>query len=344
MDKLFEKIIRMSQKELFDAIMDAFKGQKKLYKKGEYILVRGNAPVMLEAHLDTVHKERVREICKSEDGDVIMSPQGIGGDDRCGVYALLQIWRNCEEKPFLLFTCNEEIGCIGASTFAKDYTDGKIKMRGLDKLKFIIEIDRKGNDDAVYYDCDNDEFEDYITSKGFKTQWGSCSDISETAPALGIAAVNLSSGYYNQHTLHEYIVLSELKETIRKVIDIVDESTDDSVPVYEYVEMIRSYSKYNWDKYDWSKYSYGKYDWDKYDYVYNTHDDYESSITEELQKSGVIGTEWEEVYRDLVDCGYTVEELDCYRQYEGEEALIELYEMEFGLAPIECVQTVVKDK
>ena len=343
MDKMFESIVKMSQEELFDNIVNTFKGQKKLYKKGEYILVRGTAPVMLEAHLDTVHKECVRDICKSADGNVIMSPQGIGGDDRCGVYALLQIWKNCEEKPFLLFTCNEEIGCVGATTFASDYGDGKIKMKGLDKLKFIIEIDRKGKDDAVYYECDNDEFEDYITSKGFKTQWGSCSDICETAPALGVAAVNLSSGYYNQHTLHEYIVLSELKETIRKVIDIVEESVEDSVPAFEWVEMPKTYN-------------YGKFGWSNYDKYYGLDDDWywrddykyctknEDALTKELQKVGVLGTQWEEIYRDLIDCGYSVEELDCYRQYEGDESLIELYEMEFGLAPHECTQSIVNGK
>lgn len=328
MDKLFETIVKMSQEELFDSIVKTFKTQKKVYKKGEYILVRGTAPVMLEAHLDTVHKECVRDICKSADGDIIMSPQGIGGDDRCGVYALLQVWKNAKVKPFLLFTCDEEIGCIGASKFAHDYDNGKIKMKGLNKLKFIIEIDRKGKDDAVYYECDNDEFEDYITSKGFKTQWGSCSDICETAPSLGVAAVNLSSGYYNQHTLHEYVVLSELKETIRKVIDIVNESVEDSVPVFEWVEMVY-YSKYNWDNYN-KYYGYDKWYWEDDKYCTKGED----VVTGELRKSGVLGTEWENIYRDLIGLGYSADELDQFRQYDGDEALIETYEMEFGLAPI----------
>ena len=44
----------------------------------------------------------------------------------------------------------------------------------------------------------------FIESTGyFKTAWGSVSDISTIAPALGVAAVNLSSGYFDEHTTRE---------------------------------------------------------------------------------------------------------------------------------------------
>ena len=39
-----------------------------------------------------------------------MSPQGIGGDDRCGVFALQSIYAAAKKKPWLLFTCDEETG------------------------------------------------------------------------------------------------------------------------------------------------------------------------------------------------------------------------------------------
>ena len=68
----------------------------------------------------------------------------------------------------------------------------------------------------MYYDCDNPEFEAYITSKGFETQCGSLSDISYVAPELGVAAVNLSSGYYNAHTQHEYINRKHLNATVKE--------------------------------------------------------------------------------------------------------------------------------
>ena len=38
--------------------------------------------------------------------------------------------------------------------------------------------------------------------------------------ALGVAAVNLSSGYYNAHTQHEYINKKQLDTVVQKVIGI----------------------------------------------------------------------------------------------------------------------------
>ncbi|PUU99061.1 hypothetical protein DCD76_18615, partial [Acinetobacter baumannii] len=120
-----------------------FKG-KTLISKGNFILVRGQAPVMLVAHLDTVHEEPVRDICTSADGNIAMSPQGIGGDDRCGCFALVRIFRAAQIKPWLLFTCNEEVGGRGAHQFCISHSQ-HLLPKELDSLKFIIELDRKGS-------------------------------------------------------------------------------------------------------------------------------------------------------------------------------------------------------
>ena len=104
----------------------------------------------------------------------------------------------------------------------------------MSSIKFIIELDRKGKDEAVYYSCYCPELEDYITSKGFHTDIGSYSDIVDIAPVLGVAAVNLSCGYYNAHTQHEYIVLPELEHTIKVVTEIVNESCE--LPCFPYAE------------------------------------------------------------------------------------------------------------
>lgn len=184
--KILEDYIRLTQTELFN-LMRKFYSGKVTSKKGSYILVHGEAPVMLLAHMDTVHKMKVKQICKTENGNVLMSPQGIGGDDRCGVYALNKVYRLSTVKPWLLFLCDEEVGCVGAREFCRRYQKGDLP-EGLKDIKCLIEIDRKGKEDAVYYDCCNSEFEEYITSKGFKTDFGSCSDISFIAPAMGVAA------------------------------------------------------------------------------------------------------------------------------------------------------------
>ena len=234
--KNLEDFLRPTQKQLFKRLAKKFKG-KTLISKGNFILVHGKAPVMLVAPLDTVHEQHVKNICLSADKNILMSPQGIGGDDRCGVFALCKIYRLSKIKPWLLFCCDEEVGGLGAKKFCLTHQQHQLP-KALDNLKFIIELDRKGKSDAVYYRCANPDFEEYITGKGFKTAQGSFSDISLIAPELKIAAVNLSCGYYQAHTRHEYINRSQLDATIHTVVDIISESSRADFPTFDYRERL----------------------------------------------------------------------------------------------------------
>ena len=234
--KALEEFLKPSQNQLFQKLHKKYQEEAICYK-GKYLLVKGEAPVLLVAHLDTVHETPVRTICASQQGSILMSPQGIGGDDRCGVYALTAIWEASPVKPWLLFTCDEETGGQGARAFAEAYMEGTFP-KALEHMKMLIEIDRRGCRDAVYYNCANDEFEEYISSKGFQTDYGSFSDISIIAPAMGVAAVNLSAGYYNAHTLHEFIDKRHLNITVEKVQEIVAEAVGDDLPRFEYIENI----------------------------------------------------------------------------------------------------------
>ena len=118
--------------------------------KPGYLYAEGTIPVLLAAHMDTVHRQPVEQICYSADGAVAMSPQGIGGDDRCGVWMILQIL--CTAKCHVLFCEDEEVGCVGA----KKFTRGSLRPQ----VNYIVELDRRGSNDAVFYRCDNPEFED----------------------------------------------------------------------------------------------------------------------------------------------------------------------------------------
>ena len=134
--KKLEDFLMPTQKELFSKLCDRFKGRTTVCKNS-YILVRGEAPIMLVAHLDTVHKTPVKHICKTQNGGILMSPQGIGGDDRCGVYALVTVYEQSAVKPWLLFTCDEEVGGVGASVFCTRFQKGKLPKKELESLKNI---------------------------------------------------------------------------------------------------------------------------------------------------------------------------------------------------------------
>lgn len=151
--------------------------------------------MLLVAHLDTVHREVPTVLCQSQDGRYLMSPQGIGGDDRAGVYMILQVLHRV--RCHVLFCEDEEIGGHGARAFTKSGIAPAVR--------YMVELDRRGDNDAVFYGCGNREFHKFILGFGFTEDRGSFSGISILAPRFDIAAVNLSAGYYNAHQLHEMI-------------------------------------------------------------------------------------------------------------------------------------------
>lgn len=227
MNKEFEKICRMSQKSLKNHV------KQKLQMRYEEVIVddgfvyaQGNFPVLLVAHLDTVHSKLPNIILYDKDQNTVSSPNGIGGDDRCGVYMIFEIIKkfNCS----VLFCEDEEDGGIGANKFVK--TD---LARTLD-FNYIIEFDRANANDAVFYSCDNYDFEKFITRDFYKINYGTYSDICDIAPVIGCAAVNLSCGYYKAHTKDEYVVLSDMENSIKAACDILARTTQNDK--FEYVE------------------------------------------------------------------------------------------------------------
>lgn len=321
-----EDFLMPTQKELFSTLCKMF-GRKTIALKGGYILIPGEAPIMLVAHLDTVHKERVKHICKTQNGNILMSPQGIGGDDRCGVYALVTAHKLSRVKPWLLFTCDEEVGGVGAGKFCEQHKKNRLP-KGLKDLKCLIEIDREGKDDAVYYDCANEEFEAYITGKGFKTDFGSYSDISDLAPELGVAAVNLSSGYYNAHTQHEYIDRKQLNATVKRVVEIVDDSTKPDFPKYEYVESFSDCFGLRYGRYGgWADWDYPRRGIVDKDGKIITCDDDDFGEPDLMS----IPKDIRGAYVELLDF-YSPEELEEYRAEFGDGCILMLYESEFGVA------------
>lgn len=221
------------QEVLYKLLVKMYGKENVVYTK-DYVFAKGKIPICLVAHTDTVHKELPVDILHNH--RMLWSPQGIGGDCRAGCYALLKIAEK-GFRPHLLFTAQEEVGCLGAKKFVEDYQefDGD--------LKYFIEIDRRGSKDCVFYNCDNKKFEEYVKTFGFETAKGSCSDISKLAPHFKVSAVNLSAGYFSEHTKNEYIRFDYLLNTIKKVISMLKD--EPNVEKFEYIAKTYSYSSYS---------------------------------------------------------------------------------------------------
>jgi hypothetical protein len=247
--KRFEDICRMSQSQVKTYLTKYLKSKyNEVTSSDGFIYAKGTFPVLLVAHMDTVHKESVKQIVYSDGGDKVSSPQGIGGDDRTGVYMIMQIVKtyNCS----VLFTEDEEIGCIGASKFVKALRKKEIEIA---KVNYMIELDRKGANDAVFYECDNPEFERFILQDDdWELKYGSYTDIVELEPEIGVAGVNFSCGYYKPHTTDEYVVMNEMKANIDKVKKLLGRTNQNKE--FEFIEAENGYYGYSC--------GYGYYDYE----------------------------------------------------------------------------------
>lgn len=261
MNENFVKICKMSQGKLKKYVRQRLQNTHKSIIAGDgFVYAKGTFPVLLVAHLDTVHDKLPGTVMYDANKGAFYCEEGIGGDDRCGVYMIFEVLKrfNCS----VLFCEDEEKGMVGAKKFIE--TDLAKKL----EFNYMIEFDRKGSNDAVFYDCDNPEFTEFITKEFYKESYGTFSDIDTLAPAIGCAAVNLSCGYYNAHTKKEYVVLSEMEASIEAACNILSRTTEEDK--FEYIESkyARSYPYYG--NTSWLK-SYG---WWHEDDVYDNTDDY----------------------------------------------------------------------
>lgn len=238
-NKRFESLCIKSQSELKKQMAFELRQYGKVREGDGWIYKEGEIPILLVAHMDTVHIELPQEIIYGK--GIITSPQGIGGDDRCGVYMIMEILKkkNCH----VLFVEDEEVGCVGSGKF----TQTELCKSLVGKFQYMIELDRRGENDAVFYYCENAEFTDFITEQYWEEQQGSYSDIVELSPALECASVNLSCGYFNEHHKEEYVNLNNMERNIKEVIKLIDRTESDKI--FEYVEN-------QWRYYD-THYGYG---------------------------------------------------------------------------------------
>lgn len=175
-----------------------------------YVIAQGDLPICLCAHMDTVFSQPSVEMYFDKQAGVLWSPDGLGADDRAGIYIIIELIER-GYKPSIILTDLEEKGGIGADILTNNYKKCPFNCKAL------IELDRQGLDEAVYYQCDSKIFEKKINSYGFQTDIGTFTDISIIAPRWEIAAVNLSVGYCYEHSYSELFNIYACEKTIYKI-------------------------------------------------------------------------------------------------------------------------------
>lgn len=186
-------------------------------RTGNIYAVKGRAETYpcVVAHMDEVHDRRTGSYSAHiVAGSIIVGYDhrkrrvtGIGADDKNGVWMCLECLRDFKEMKCAFFV-QEETGCHGSGAADMDF---------FADCRFVIGCDRKGNSDMVTAIngtalCSRD----FITKAqlrrhGYKTARGLLTDVyALKRKGLGVSCVNLSCGYYEPHTDHEYTVIADL--------------------------------------------------------------------------------------------------------------------------------------
>lgn len=278
--RAFQNLCHLTERGVLSLMTDLFYHKydyDKVVSTPSFVYAFGDIPVALVAHADTVFKvpPALDSFFYDQERDVIWSPDGMGADDRAGVFAIIKILRHYHLKPHVIITTGEESGCIGAGKLIGHMVQFK------EDLKFMIQLDRRNRKDAVYYDCDNPEFEKFITPFGFKTEWGTFTDISVLAPVWGVAAVNFSIGYEDEHHEIERLHVDWMYETIEKTVNILKYVKDH--PEMEPFKYIPAYGSYFSTNRPHFVYSDGLWDYD---------DEFEGEYRYYQPKKGFAHCDW----------------------------------------------------
>ena len=185
-----------------------------------FLYVRGwrENKVCMVAHGDTVwdlnsgyEAFAQREIGFDGDRFFSMTPGcGLGADDRAGC-AILWILRDLGHS--LLITDGEESHRQG-STWLMNYNDDIAdEING--EHQFLVQFDRKNANDFKCYHVGSDDFRSYVQIATGYTEPDKKSYTDIVTLCQRIAGVNLSIGYYDEHSAKESLVYDEWEKTLK---------------------------------------------------------------------------------------------------------------------------------
>lgn len=172
-------------------------------------------------HIDTINiKEMMLENAQGELKPALKAfndndkPTGIGGDDKCGVFACLTLLK---ELPYLkaAFFASEETGCNGSK-----FADSKF----FENVGYGIQFDAPENwmitekcFGQVLFDRDTEFFEkiDKVLTEGMdkdRMQYmvHPYTDVYALRSKFDFSCINFSIGYYDYHTANEYVIIEDV--------------------------------------------------------------------------------------------------------------------------------------
>jgi hypothetical protein len=226
MQEILEKFLKMPisrTKEVFDEFLKIDGGIYGGDGLSSFLYIRGRRKnkVLLVAHADTVWDENYGRANSPiglklvfENGIYRNTFGGFGADDRAGCAIL---WLLKDLGHSLLITSGEEQGQIGSNFIMNENPDIANEINN--EHQFIIQFDRRGSKDYKCYDVGTDEFRKYIESVTGYKEPNRESNTDIRILCRDICGVNLSIGYYNEHSDEAYLVYEEWLNTLNLAKD-----------------------------------------------------------------------------------------------------------------------------
>lgn len=206
-DRLIQKILTKIKDKELTIVQDKFGNifiQKGLTSSQIYPCVVAHMDTVHEIREFVVHNESGKIFAKLEDG----TPYGIGGDDKAGVFACLQLLERIDNIKVALFV-GEEFGCYGSRLCDKSF---------FENVGYVIQFDAPAHNwishrsfGVTLFDNKGNFFKtiEPILKKymGETLALGNhpYTDVCAIKKKVPVSCINLSIGYYNMHTEHEYV-------------------------------------------------------------------------------------------------------------------------------------------
>jgi tripeptide aminopeptidase len=188
------------------------------------------------AHIDTVHP--VTEFSVVEDNYMLSavkpdgSPTGIGGDNKAGVFVCLELFERFDNIKAAFFV-SEEVGCLGSYL-----SDPKF----FENVGYAIQFDAPFNNWVSHY---SDGVKLFSTADEFfkkldpifetclpeytidKLGYHPYTDVSALKSLYDFSCLNYSVGYYNMHSIHEYVSINDVDLCLNTAVKIIKSLGDE---------------------------------------------------------------------------------------------------------------------
>ena len=203
----------------------------RMDKIGNLYIIKGISETYpcIVAHLDQVRREHSKDFTPIETKELIFgySPsrrkqEGLGADDKNGIWCALKCLERYDTLKVAFFV-EEETGCYGSSQTNRDF---------FKDCRFVIQPDRRGYKDLITHigwtDLCSDEFLKATGYRnfGYEETEGMLTDVLELKEkGLAVSCINLSCGYYEPHTPHEFTVKKDLLNCLDLVRHIIGHCT-----------------------------------------------------------------------------------------------------------------------